>query len=180
MRTIRKVLLPLLLVSAAYAAEDVVTAVHGTIQKVDSATKTIVVKTADGTEHSVHFLDQTAVHGVDASAAGAKDSWHGLKDGTEVVAHYTTKGSEDTALEIDKVGKDGMKTTDGTIEDIDRGGKKLVVKSADGTESSFRLTDHAAKDGGKDIGKGAEKGAKVTVYYTEDAGKKVAHFFEKV
>jgi hypothetical protein len=28
--------------------------------------------------------------------------------------------------------------------------------------------------------KGTEKGAKVTVYYTESAGKKVAHFFEKL
>jgi hypothetical protein len=32
----------------------------------------------------------------------------------------------------------------------------------------------------EDIGKGTEKGTKVTVYYTEDAGKKVAHFFEKL
>jgi len=33
-------------------------------------------------------------------------------------------------------------------------------------------------DAGKDVGKGVEKSSKVTVYYTEDAGKKVAHFFE--
>ena len=179
MKTIGRVILALLLVSAAYAAEDVVSAVHGTIKKVDSATKTIVVKTADGTEHSLHFLDKTAVHGVNASEEAAKDSWHGLKAGTEVVAHYTTKGTEDTALEIDKVGKDGLKMTDGTIKDIDRDGKKLIVKSSDGVESSFRLTDHAAKDGGKDIAKGMEKGSKVTVYYTEEAGERVAHFFEK-
>jgi hypothetical protein len=179
MKTIKGLILVLSMVSLAYAAEDVVSAVHGTIKKLDSATKTIVVKTADGTEHSMHFLDKTAVHGVDASAAAAKDSWHGLKEGTEVVAHYSTKGTEDTALEIDKVGKDGLKTADGTIKDIDRGGKKLIVKSSDGVESTFRLTDHAAKDGGKDIGEGMEKGTKVTVYYTEDAGKKVAHFFEK-
>ncbi len=30
------------------------------------------------------------------------------------------------------------------------------------------------------MAKGTEKGAKVTVYYTEEAGKKVAHFFEKI
>jgi VCBS repeat-containing protein len=179
MKLIGRVIVTLLLASVAYAAQDVVSAVHGTIKKVDSVTKTIVVKTADGTEHTLHFLDKTAVHGVDASAAAAKDSWHGLKEGTEVVAHYTTKGTEDTALEIDKVGKDGLKTAEGTIKDIDRGGKKLIVKSSDGVESTFRLTDHAAKDGGKDIGEGMEKGTKVAVYYSEDAGKKVAHFFEK-
>ncbi|MGA7648690.1 MAG: hypothetical protein WCF61_09525 [Terriglobales bacterium] len=179
MRMIGNMVVALLLVSAAFAAEDVVSAVHGTIKKIDSATKTVVVKTADGTEHAMHFLDKTAVHGVDASAAAAKDSWHGLKEGTEVIAHYTTKGTEDTAVEVDKVGKDGLKMTNGTIKDIDRGGKKLIVKSGDGMESTYRLTDHAAKDAGKDIGEGMEKGAKVTVYYSEDAGKKVAHFFEK-
>jgi hypothetical protein len=179
MKTIGRVILALLLVSAAHAAEDVVGAVHGTIKKVDSASRTIVVKTADGTEHSMHFLDRTAVHGVIASAQAAKDSWHGLRAGTEVVAHYTTRGTEDTAVEIDKVGKDGLKATDGTIKEIDRGGKTLIVKSSDGAESTFRLTAHAAKDGGKDIAEGSKKGAKVTVYYTEEAGKKVAHFFEK-
>jgi len=180
MKTIGSLMLALMLVATAYAADDVVTAVHGTITKVDSTTKTIAVKTADGTEHSLHFVDKTTVHGADASAAAAKDSWHGLKEGTEVVAHYTTRGTEDTAVEFDKVGKDGLKATDGAIKDIDRGTKTLVVKTADGTEQTFRLTGRASEDAGKDIAKGTEKGAKVTVYYTEDAGKKVAHFFEKI
>lgn len=179
MKIIGSVVLMLLLVSAVFAAEDVVSAVHGSVKKIDSSTKTIVVKTADGTEKSMHFTDKTAIHGVDAFAQAAKDSWHSLKEGTEVVAHYTSRGTDDMALEIDKVGKDGLKTTDGTIKDIDRDGKNLIVKSGDGVESSFRLTDRAAKDGGKDISKGVETGTKVTVYYTEEAGQKVAHFFEK-
>lgn len=161
------------------AAEDVVSAVHGTITKVDSTAKTIVVKVADGTEHSMHVVDKTAVHDADAAAVPAKDSWHGLKEGTEVVVHYTREGTEDTALEIDKIGKAGLKSSVGTIEDIDRGAKKLVVASSQGAKSTYRLTDNAAKDGGRDIGEGVEKGTKVTVYYTKDAGEKVAHFFEK-
>ncbi|MGA9977352.1 MAG: hypothetical protein WBQ08_01755 [Candidatus Sulfotelmatobacter sp.] len=179
MKTIQNILLAVLLVSAAYAADDVVSAVHGTIEKVDSTTKTIVVKTADGTEHSMHFTDKAAVHGAHASMGAAKDSWHGLKEGTEVVVHFSKNGTEDTALEVDKVGKEGLKASDGMIEDVDRGGKKLVVKSSDGVVSTYRLTDHAALDGGRDIGEGMEKGTKITVYYTKDAGKKVAHFFEK-
>lgn len=179
MKTIKRLILVLSMASLAYAAEDVVSAVHGVIKKIDPVAKTIVVKTADGTEHSLHFLDKTAVHGAKASAEVSEDSWHGLEKGTEVVAHYTKRGSEDTAVEIDKVGHDGLKTSEGTIKDFDRDGKKLVVKGSDGVESTFRLTDHAAKDAGKDMAEGTEKGAKVTVYYSEDAGKKVAHFFEK-
>jgi hypothetical protein len=159
-----------------FAAGEVVNAVHGTITKVDSTAKTVVVKGTDGTEHTVRVVAKTSVQGTEA---GAKDTFHGLKEGTEVVAHYTTKGTDKTAVEIDKVGKDGIKAVEGTVSTVDRGGKKLVVKSADGAEQAFKLTDHAAVDAAKDVQKGAEKSAKVTVYYTESAGKKVAHFFER-
>ena len=43
---------------------------------------------------------------------------------------------------------------------------------------TFDLTDHASEDAGKGIAKGTVKGSKVTVYYTEDAGKKLSHFFD--
>ena len=56
----------------------------------------------------------------------------------------------------------------------------MAVKTADGTEETFKLSGHAADDAGKDIAKGTEKTTKVTVYYTEEAGKKTAHFFEKL
>jgi len=120
------------------------------------------------------------VHGADDSAMAAKDSWHGVTKGSEVVAHYTSRGAEDTAIEVDRVGKGGLKTTEGTIKDIDRGGKTIVVKSGDGTEKAFVLTGHAAADAGKGIAQGTEKGSKVVVYYTEDSGKKIAHFFEGI
>jgi hypothetical protein len=37
---------------------------------------------------------------------------------------------------------------------------------------------HDANETSKGVAKGTEKGAKVTAYYTEDAGKKIAHFFK--
>jgi hypothetical protein len=177
--------LALLLLSAlGWAAQDVVSAVHGTITKLDSASKTMVVKAKDGTEHTIKFVDKTTVHGVKAGAhetkMGGKDAFHGLQEGTEVVAHYSEKGADKTGVEVDKVGKDGIKAVDGTITGIDRAGKTMAVKTADGIEHTFKLSDRAAKDAGKDIGKGTEKTAHVTVYYTEEAGKKTAHFFEKI
>ena len=68
----------------------------------------------------------------------------------------------------------------GTVEKVDSASKTIVVKTADGTEKAFTLSDHAVTDSGKDIAKGTEKGAQVVVYSSEDAGKKVAHFFEHV
>jgi hypothetical protein len=117
-----------------------------------------------------HYVGRTVVHGADISADAAKGSWHGVTKGTEVVAHYTKRGTEETAVEIEKVGKGGLDVTEGTVKEIDRGTKKLVVVTADGTEKTFTLSDHAV----------TEKGSKVVVYSSEDAGKKVVHFFEHV
>lgn len=164
----------------AFADEDVVSAIHGTVTKIDKGAKTVAIKTVDGTEHDLHWSKETSVHGAKSVGSAGKDSWHGVKEGSEVVAHYTKRGTEDTALEIDTVGDRGLKKTEGTVKEIDRGGKKLVIKTADGAEHTFKLTSHAAADAGKDVTAGTEKGAKIAVYSTKSAGKAVAHFFEKM
>ncbi len=92
--------------------------------------------------------------------------------------HYTAKGSEETAEEIDNIGKDGLKSTEATVAHLDRDAKTLVVKTEDGSERTYRLTDSAAKDAGKDISAGAEKSKKIIVYYTDEGGQKVVHFFK--
>lgn len=179
MTTIKRIVLVVALVSAAaYADEDLVHAIHGTIEKVDHSAKTVVIKTGDGVEHFLRLTDDVAVHGAKASENGTSASWHGLTKGSEVVAHYTTRGTEDSAVEIDKVGKDGLKAAVGSVRELDRGGKRLLIDTGEGGKETFRLTDHSSQDAGKDVAKETKKGAKVTVYYTENAGKKVAHFFE--
>ncbi len=169
-----------LLALPALATSDVVTAIHGTITKLDSATKTAVVKTEDGTEHTIHFVDKTAVHVAEATGEGAKDAFHGLKEGSEVAVHYTEKGGDKTAVEVDHLGKDGIKSVDGTVSKVGSGGKTVTVKAADGTEQTFDVVGRDTKESAEAIGKGADKAGKVTVYYTEEGGKKVAHFFKKL
>ncbi|MHB8501455.1 MAG: hypothetical protein ACYDCG_06225 [Candidatus Acidiferrales bacterium] len=169
-----------LFILSARADEDVISAIHGTVTKIDAASKTIVVKAADGVEHTFQFVAKTTVHGAHATATGAKDAFHGLTEGSEVVAHYTAKGGEETAVEIDKVGKDGMHAVDGTVTHVSEDGKTVVVKAADGTERTFHVVSRDTADSAKEIGKGVDKSAKVTVYYTESAGRKVAHFFQKL
>src|ERR1700693_499061 len=171
LQTLALLALPISLCLAA----DVVTAVRGTVTKVDSAAKTVVVKTKDGTEQTVHFANKTVVHGTEA---GAKDTFKGVKEGSEVVAHYTTKGAAKTAVEVDRLGKEGLKETEGTVSEIDRGAKTIAVKTGDGTVQTFKMADRATEDAGKGVGKATVKSVKVTVYYTEEAGKKIAHFFE--
>jgi hypothetical protein len=92
-------------------AEDVVHAVSGIVKSVDKGSKTVVVKTADGTEQSIKWTDKTTMKGVDATgkavAAGSVDTYDGLKEGAKVSVKYTEKGGEKTAVAI----KDASKAT---------------------------------------------------------------------
>lgn len=169
-----------LAVSMAFAAKEKVSAIKGTLTKIDRGAKTAVVKLADGTEHIVHFVGRTTVHGVEKSAAYAEDAFHGLREGSSVVVHYTAKGAEETAEEVDRIGNDGLHVAEGTVSRIDRGGKAMTIRTASGAEETYKMADHAAEDAGKDVGAAVEKSGKVTVYYTEESGRKVAHFFEKL
>ena len=173
------VLATIVLAGSTIAADKGGEFVEGDIKKLDAGAKTAVVKTADGTEHTFRFAKSTTVRGAEATGTRAKDAFHGLKEGSHVAVHYTASGTAKTANEVDNIGKDGLKATDGTITRIDRGAKTVGIKTADGAEETYRMSDKAAKDAGTDIAKGSEKGAKVTMYYTEEGGKKVVHFFKK-
>ena len=165
MRKLGRLAIYMMLVTGVCSAQDLGGIIHGTIKKVDHSTKTIVVKTADGTEHTVKVMG-------DDTVKGTKGGFDGLKEGTEVVARTTGKGVDESAMEVGKVSKDGFKATKGTVAKFDKESKTIVVKSADGTEKTFELSGKALEDAGK----GVEKGSKVTVYYTEEGGKKTAHF----
>ena len=156
------------------AADDVASAVAGTVKSVDKGAKTAVVKTSEGTEHTFHFVGRTVEHGAEATAKGSKDAFEGVKEGDSVVVHYTVKGTDKTAEEVDHVGKGGLKTSEVVIKSVDHGAKTVTVKTAQGGEETYHMADRAARESGK----GLEKAGKVTVYYTEDAGKKIAHFFK--
>jgi hypothetical protein len=54
----------------------------------------------------------------------------------------------------------------------------MAVKTADGTEHTFELTERAAKDGGKD--RSTEKGTKVVVYSSQNIREDAACFCEKM
>jgi hypothetical protein len=172
MNRVWKMALVAVLVASVSVAQDVVSFFKGTIKKVDSATKTIVVKTADGTEHTVKVTDQAVI-------TGTKKGFEGLKDGTEVIVKSTGKGADETATEVGKLGEDGMKSTTGVITKFDKDTKTVVVKSANGSEKTFQLTSSAVADASKATASGMAKGTKVTVYYTEEAGKKTAHYISQ-
>ena len=165
-------------VAISLAAQTSGNVFTGTVDKVDSGAKTISVKTADGAVKTVKFTDQTTVDGLKGAAKGTDLAG---KEGGHVIVHSVGTGADETAHSVEWVGDKSVHTFDGTVEDVGKGSKTIAVKTADGTKETFVVADHATVDSGKDVARysvrGAEKGEHVTVYYTEDAGKKVAHFF---
>src|ERR1700740_3240271 len=174
----------LVLVAACFAiaaahAQNPTHVISGTVEKVDAGAKTIAVKTADGTVETVKFTEKTTVHGLKEGAKGADLAG---KEGGHVIVHATGEGAEKTAHSVEWFGDKTVRTTEGTVEDVGEGSKTVAVKTADGTKEAFEVSEHATVDTGKDVGRysavGAKKGEHVTVYYTEEAGKKVAHLFK--
>jgi hypothetical protein len=165
-------------VAASQGTQSSTNVVTGTIEKVDSGAKTIAVKTADGTVETVKFTDQTTVHGLKDAAKGTDLAG---KEGSHVIVHTVGEGADKTAHSVEWVGDKTVHTTEGTVEDVGKGSKTVAVKTADGTKETFVVADHATVDTGKAVARysaqGARKGEHVTVYYTEEAGKKIAHVF---
>lgn len=164
-------------------AEDVMHAAEGAVTKIDLSAKTIAVKTADGTEHVFKYTEKTTVRGVKAGAheakAGAVEAYMKGKEGTDVIVHYTGEGADKSAVAIRDMGKDTVKVSRGTVTKVDKTGRTVTVKTEDGSEETYHLAKDATVEGEHGVMKGADyakEGEKVTVHYTEDAGKKVAHF----
>src|SRR5260370_5215264 len=149
------------------------------MEKVGGGGKEVAGKTADGTVETVKFTDKTTVHGLKDAAKGTDLAG---KEGGHVIVHTVGEGSDKTAHSVEWVGNKTVHTTEGTVEDVGKGSKTIAVRTADGTKKTFVVADHATVDTGKHVARyselGAKKGEHVTVYYTEEAGKKVAHVFK--
>jgi hypothetical protein len=171
------ILVPLFLLfcTGAFA----ISVVEGKVEKIDATTKTIVVKAEDGTVHTFHFVQRTMVQGGQAVDSAAKDAFHGLKEGSEVAVHYSAQGSEETAEEVDRLGTGGLKASQGELVRLDDTAKTMTIKAQDGTLHVYHLSNHAYDEASKSITATAQKTGRVTVYYTEQAGHQVAHFFTK-
>jgi hypothetical protein len=139
-------------------------ATEGTIKSEYKGANKVIVATEDGVEHVYDAAKGLVVH-------GGKDPLSDLKPGTTVVVHYT---ADNTAQEIDRVGAGGLSTTEGMATKIDRGKKEITIRYDNGKTETLKLTDRAAADVGKNIG----PDARIVVYYSDEAGGKVTHYFK--
>jgi hypothetical protein len=151
-------------------------ALEGTMKTFYRAVNTIIVTTIDGVDHVYHFTKDLVIHG---GKGRGLDALEGLREGSTVVVHYTVTEAEASAREIDRIGDEGLKVTEGVVTRIDRGRKQITIRFDDGRRETLRLTDRAAAEAATDVDQAATAAVKVIVYYSDEAGRKVAHFFKK-
>ncbi|MGA9861101.1 MAG: hypothetical protein WBQ19_03240 [Terriglobales bacterium] len=64
------------------SATEKTASVEGLVTKVDRATKTVMVKAYDGTEHTMHLVGRTVVHGGKETHKGAEEAARNLQEGS--------------------------------------------------------------------------------------------------
>jgi hypothetical protein len=152
-------------------------ALQGTVDQTYKAANTVIVKTVDGVRHLFHLTDKTTIHG--SESAGA-EALRRLKVGTKVVVHYMAGAREETALEVDRLDAEGLKTMEGVVTRVDRGKRKISIRLGDGSIQTLVLTERAATDVGRDVDQAAGDAMRVIVYYADEAGQRVAHYFKRI
>jgi hypothetical protein len=155
----------LLLLMPTVQTQDKHNIISGTIIKIDNAAKTVTIKTATGAEVVAKETARTVKEGGTAA-----------KEGGEAVVHYTTSGAEHSAVAIKVVGDKTLKIAEGTVDKVDAGAKTVAVKTKDGAVVVF----DSAVDGVISAGDAMKTGARVTIHYTEDGAKKIAHAFSTI
>jgi hypothetical protein len=150
-------------------------ALEATMKTVYKGLQTIVVTTIDGVEHVYTFSKDLIVHGGKGDGVEALE---GLRAGSTVVVHYRLEAAAPSATEVDIVGEPGLRITEATVVDISKNRSQITVRWDSGRTETLTLTPNAAAETvqftpGDDL-------AKVIVYYSDEKGRKVAHFFRRV
>ena len=145
-------------------------AVEGTVERVSP--EFVSVRTTDGITQLFRLLEKTFVHGVDPH-----DELIGLRPGTAVVIHYSGSGESAIAQEVDRIDGKGLRITEGVVTSINRDRGEIKVRFDNSKTETFKLTNRATKDVGRDLNEADHP--RVVVYYTSNRGVKEVHYFRK-
>jgi hypothetical protein len=108
------------------------------------------------------------------------DALEGLREGSAIVLQYGVEGADPTVREIGHLDEEGLWVTEGTVTRITDGRKRIAVRFAAGATETFELIERAAPGTAKDLGQPVAGETKVLIYYSDEAGRKIAHVFRKI
>jgi len=151
-------------------------ALEGTMKQFYKAANVVIVTTMDGVEHVYHFTKDLIIHG---GKTPGVDALEGLREGTTVVIHEGKGGSQASAEEIDLLGDGGLKIAEGIVTNIDRRKKEITIRYNNGKAETLQMTTRAATESRADVDEAKGGATRIVVYYSDEAGHKIAHYFRK-
>jgi hypothetical protein len=151
-------------------------ALEGTMKAFYRGANIVVVTTMDGVEHVYHFTKNLIVHGGKTPGADALDE---LSEGTPIVIHRKLDGEQASADEIDLLGDEGLKVTEGRVTHVDRRKKEITIRYANGKTETLQLTARAAAESVASVDESNEGWTDIVIYYADEHGHKVAHYVTK-
>jgi len=151
-------------------------ATEGTVKQFYRGLNVVVVKTIDGVEHIYDFTKDLIVHG---GKKPGVDGLEGLREGTTVVIHSSTTSGKAFAEEIDVLADDGLHITEGIVTKIDRRRQEITIRFANGETETLQTTSRALAESRGITDRSGGASPRVVVYYADEAGRKVAHYFRR-
>jgi len=148
-------------------------ALEGTTKRFYKAANVVLVTMTDGVEHVYHFIKDLIVYG---GKKPGVDALEGLREGTMIAIHRTTSGPEASVAEIDLVGDERLKITEGAVININRRKQEITIEYADETTETFKMTPRAVPENETGLEHSDSTVAHIVVYYSDEPGRKVAHY----
>lgn len=149
---------------------------EGTLDRDIDGADALFVMTFSGARHVFHAAKGLLVHGGKGTGV---DELRGLHAGETVAVHYSIAAGENIVQEVDRLSHGGLSLMEGTVISINRRRQEIVIRFDAHRTTTFKLTDRAARDVGHDLDAKTDGSIRITVYYTDEAGLKVAHYFRK-
>jgi hypothetical protein len=105
------------------------------------------------------------------------DEWlKQLREGTPVALRYAKQGNKQSAaVKPDRDVTDDP-TTEGTVTEIDRKAKTIVIRFTDRSRQTFRLADNQPADARQEMVPGPDE---VVVSFLDQAGRRIGRNFKK-
>jgi hypothetical protein len=157
-----------------------VMALDDAMRKFYRAVNVGLVAAREGVDHAYRFTASLIGHPADNPGGRTLTALEGLREGTVVVVQFNVRVRGERGDAVDLVSDKDLMATEGRVVHIDRRRQQITVTYDDGTFDVMELTERAGAatwpEEEQAIAAQAA-GAQAAVYYNDEDGQRVVHFF---
>lgn len=128
-------------------AQEIVHALSGTVEKIDSSARTLGLKTNDGSEGTFQLPQPGISMDFDGNVkARTTPAATFSKTGTEVILYFYGNGDVRTAVAVQDLGSTQLVNTAGTVTKFDKHNHTVALKTTAGTTQTLQVDPKSVAD----------------------------------